>query len=84
MAEIPVLPPQYEDESCGATLLFWYKQEGEWVEQEEELAEIETAKSILTVAAPQTGTLKKILVGEGEEVTSGMELGIIEAELPAA
>jgi pyruvate/2-oxoglutarate dehydrogenase complex dihydrolipoamide acyltransferase (E2) component len=80
MAQLPVFPPEYEEEGCSATLLFWYKREGEQVEEGDELAEIETAKSILTVVAPASGTMKQILIGEGEEVSAGIQLAVIENE----
>lgn len=82
MAEIPVVPPEYEDEGCSATLLFWYKQEGEEVVEGEELAEVETAKAVVSVLAPESGTLKRIIVGEGEEVTGGLQLAIIQTSQP--
>lgn len=78
MAEVPVVPPEYEEEGCTATLLFWYKQQGEEVEEGEELAEVETAKAVVSVLAPESGVLERILVDEGEEVTAGLELGIIQ------
>jgi len=46
----------------------WLKSEGEFVEQDDPLLEVETDKSVNTVESFYTGYLKKILVREGEEV----------------
>jgi pyruvate dehydrogenase E2 component (dihydrolipoamide acetyltransferase) len=49
----------------SATLVKWLKQEGEPVEKDESLFELETDKTVVDVPSPSRGLLKKILVREG-------------------
>jgi pyruvate dehydrogenase E2 component (dihydrolipoamide acetyltransferase) len=49
----------------SATLVKWLKQEGEAVERDEPLFELETDKAVVTVPSPTQGLLKRIIVQEG-------------------
>jgi pyruvate dehydrogenase E2 component (dihydrolipoamide acetyltransferase) len=49
-------------------VLKWHKAEGDRVEKGEALFEIETDKIVNQVDSPQTGTVLRVLVNEGEEV----------------
>jgi pyruvate dehydrogenase E2 component (dihydrolipoamide acetyltransferase) len=49
-------------------ILKWLKAEGDFVQQDDPLLEVETDKSVNTVESFYTGYLKKILVQEGEEI----------------
>lgn len=80
MAEVEVRAPEFDDSECKGHLLFWYKQPGERVERGEQLAEVETAKAVLTVAAPAAGVLARVLVPEDGDVSSWMSLAVIETE----
>ncbi|MCJ1330971.1 2-oxoglutarate dehydrogenase complex E2 component [Thelotrema lepadinum] len=61
------------------TLKQWSKQVGDFVEQDEEIATIETDKVIdVAVNAPEAGTLKELLVNEEDTVTVGQDIGKIE------
>jgi 2-oxoglutarate dehydrogenase E2 component (dihydrolipoamide succinyltransferase) len=57
----------------------WLKQDGDFVEKDEEIAEIDSDKATLTIAAEQTGTLK-ILISEGETVSVGTVVCTIDTE----
>ncbi|MBM3472687.1 MAG: biotin/lipoyl-binding protein [Armatimonadetes bacterium] len=59
-------------------LLFWYVDEGSAVVEEEDLAEIETAKAVVIVKAPASGVLRQVLVREGDAVDPGQTLAVIE------
>lgn len=48
------------------------------MEQDEEIASIETDKIDVSVNAPQSGTITAILVGEGDTVTVGQEIAKLE------
>lgn len=63
------------------TLVLWHKQPGEPVKAEEALAEIETDKVVLEIAAPGPGILGKQLKNKGEAVKRGDVIATIE---PAA
>jgi pyruvate dehydrogenase E2 component (dihydrolipoamide acetyltransferase) len=68
------MPPlgQTSDE---LVLVAWRKAEGETVAEGEPLVVIETDKATLEVEASVSGTLLRILCGEGETVTAGTLLG---------
>ncbi|KAI4153886.1 MAG: hypothetical protein LQ340_002031 [Diploschistes diacapsis] len=56
------------------TLKQWSKQVGDYVEQDEEVATIETDKIDVAVNAPEAGTIKELLVKEEDTVTVGQEI----------
>ncbi|KAI9738333.1 MAG: 2-oxoglutarate dehydrogenase complex E2 component [Cirrosporium novae-zelandiae] len=60
------------------TLKQWIKQVGDYVEQDEEIATIETDKIDVAVNAPIAGTLKECLANEEDTVTVGQDLAKIE------
>ncbi|MDX1513475.1 MAG: 2-oxoglutarate dehydrogenase complex dihydrolipoyllysine-residue succinyltransferase [Gammaproteobacteria bacterium] len=64
--KVPVLAESIPD----ATLLEWKKSEGESVEQDEILIELETDKVVLEVPAPESGVLAKILKQPGDTANS--------------
>lgn len=60
------------------TLSSFSKQVGDYVEQDEEIASIETDKIDVSVNAPQAGTIKELLVSEGDTVTVGQDIAKLE------
>jgi pyruvate/2-oxoglutarate dehydrogenase complex dihydrolipoamide acyltransferase (E2) component len=60
------------------TVVRWLKSVGERVQAGEVLVEMETAKALQEVEAPVSGTLKEILVPEGESTKVNSALGLIE------
>ena len=56
----------------------WKKAVGDKVVAGEELYEVETEKSTLTVESPYSGTLKEIVLQEGDEADCGATIAIIE------
>ncbi len=72
--KVPVLAESIPD----ATLLDWKKSEGEAVERDEILIELETDKVVLEVPAPEGGVISEILkksgdVAESEEVIARID-----------
>jgi len=68
------------------TIVRWLKNEGERVERDEPLLEVETDKAVNTVESFYAGYLKKILVPEGQEVpvdTLIAYIGEKDDEVPA-
>ena len=57
----------------------WRRAEGDFVEIDEVVVEIETDKAAMELPAPASGTLGKILLKEGEEAAVGTVIGLIEA-----
>lgn len=76
MPVVVVVPPLGES-VVEATVTKWLKKEGERVERDEPVAELETEKISVEVTAFKGGTLAKIIVPEGEKVRIGQKLGII-------
>jgi 2-oxoglutarate dehydrogenase E2 component (dihydrolipoamide succinyltransferase) len=78
---VPALPESVAD----ATLINWYKKEGDFVEKNENLVDLETDKVVLEVPAPQAGILVKLLKNNGDVVISGEILAVLEtADAPLA
>lgn len=59
------------------TLLEWYIEEGETVEEDEVIAEIESEKSIGEIDAREDGVLRLVAIEEGETVPPGTPIGIV-------
>jgi len=76
----PVTMPQLGETVVEGTILKWLKSEGDTIERDEPLFEISTDKVDTEVPSPVAGTLKQIKVQEGETVSVGTELALIEEE----
>jgi len=70
MSIIEVKVPVLAESVADATVLAWYKQPGEVVQENDKLVDIETDKIVLEVVAPSKGTLIEILKIKGENVLS--------------
>ncbi|CEJ62691.1 hypothetical protein PMG11_11184 [Penicillium brasilianum] len=64
----------------GATLQSFYRKVGDYVEQHEVLAVIETDKAALEVHAPKAGVIQHVFVEEGDIVTVGQAIAEITVE----
>ena len=53
----------------------WLKQEGEWVDKDEVIVEIETDKVTLELPAPEAGVIEQILKQEGDDAEVGEVIG---------
>ena len=67
---IEIKSPTFPESVADGTVANWVKQEGESVQQDEVIAEIETDKVVLEVVAPVSGTITRIVKQEGEIVNS--------------
>lgn len=67
MAIIEIKAPSPGESITEVAIARWLKSEGEFVEKNEEIAEIDSDKATLTIAAEETGVLH-ILVPEGETI----------------
>ena len=70
--------PNYPESIQEGTLSTWHKSEGDAVERDELIVEIETDKVVLEVVAPANGKLMQILKAEGEVVASNELIARIE------
>jgi 2-oxoglutarate dehydrogenase E2 component (dihydrolipoamide succinyltransferase) len=77
---VEVKVPLLSESVSEATLLSWKKKEGEHVERDESLIDIETDKVVLELPSPASGVLAKIIKGDGATVTSGEIIASIDTE----
>jgi 2-oxoglutarate dehydrogenase E2 component (dihydrolipoamide succinyltransferase) len=70
--------PELGESIVEATIASWLKHEGDSVSQGEAVAELETDKVNLEVTADQGGIIQKIMKQEGETVTVGEVIGMID------
>ncbi|KAG6018455.1 hypothetical protein E4U43_007317 [Claviceps pusilla] len=70
--------PQMAESISEGTLKQFSKSIGDFVEQDEEIATIETDKIDVAVNAPESGFIKEFLVSEEDTVTVGQDLVRIE------
>ena len=63
-----VLVPPLGQTTDTVTLVTWYKDEGDEVQEGEPLFAIETDKATLDIEAQASGTLQQVMVPEGQEV----------------
>ena len=83
-----VLMPQLGETVAEGTVAAWHKKQGDTVEKNEILLDVETDKAATEVPAPIAGVIASVLVPEGKTVDVGTVLAVIEteeaAESPAA
>jgi pyruvate dehydrogenase E2 component (dihydrolipoyllysine-residue acetyltransferase) len=75
---IEVAMPQMGESLAEGTVVRWLKRPGDRVDRDEALFEITTDKVDTDVPSPATGTLKQILVGEGQTVAVGVAVALID------
>ena len=73
-----VVMPQLGETVTEGTVTAWRKRVGDRVKADEPLFDVGTAKVETEIPAPATGTLREILVPEGETVVVGARLAVIE------
>lgn len=76
---IEIKAPTFPESVQEGSVATWHKQEGESVERDELIVDIETDKVVLEVVAPADGVLKSIIKGEGEVIQSNEVIALIEA-----
>ncbi|WP_337101704.1 dihydrolipoamide acetyltransferase family protein [Paenibacillus sp. YIM B09110] len=77
---IEVVVPQLAESLVSATIDKWLKQPGDWVDVYEPICEILTDKVNAELPSTVSGTLMKILVGNGETVPVGTPIALMEVE----
>ncbi len=75
---INITVPELGESVVEATVVRWFKSEGDPVKIGEPLVELETEKANFEVAAEKEGTLTGIRKKDGEDVEVGDVLGVIE------
>ncbi|MDQ2713728.1 MAG: 2-oxo acid dehydrogenase subunit E2 [Chloroflexota bacterium] len=80
----PVKMPRLGESVAEGTVGGWLKNEGDWVEKDESLAEIITDKINAELPSPVAGRLAKILVQVDETVVVGTDIALIEENADVA
>ncbi|MEO0975320.1 MAG: biotin/lipoyl-containing protein, partial [Pseudomonadota bacterium] len=57
-----------------AEIVQWHVKEGDAITVDEPLVSVETAKAVVDVPSPYTGTVAKLYAGEGDVVETGKPL----------
>lgn len=73
--KVPVLPESVAD----ALLAVWHVKEGDFVNEGDNLVDLETDKVMLEVPATVSGTIQSIKIPEGTNVTAGELLAVLVA-----
>jgi len=69
--------PQLGESVTEGTITRWLKAEGDEVEQDEPIAEVDTDKVNTEMPSPLAGKLQKLLVPEGTTVDVGTEIALV-------
>ena len=79
-----ILVPVLGESVTEATVAKWLKNEGDKINADEAIVELETDKVNVEVPAPSNGTLEKISVKEGQTVNVGALLGTMNTSTSSA
>ena len=79
MAKIDIKVPSPGESITEVTISRWLKKDGEYVNKDEEVLEIDSDKATLTVSAEQAGVLKTS-AKDGDVVKVGSAVGKIDTD----
>jgi len=77
MPRLPIVLPQFGESAAEATVVTWLVQPGAPVALDQELVEVQTEKSVMTVASPVAGTLDEQAAKQNQRVAVGGVLGYV-------
>jgi len=73
----PVTMPQLGESVTEGTITRWLKAEGDEIERDEPLAEVDTDKVNAELPSPLAGRIQRLLVSEGDTVDVGTEIALV-------
>jgi len=76
--KLDVRMPQFGESAAEATVVAWLVQPGTQVAAEQEIVEVQTEKSLLTVAAPAAGILSELRAAAGDKVAVGDVIALLD------
>jgi pyruvate/2-oxoglutarate dehydrogenase complex dihydrolipoamide acyltransferase (E2) component len=82
MPRLPINLPQF-GESAEATIVTWLVNQGDTITAEQEVVEVQTEKSVMTVVAPAAGVLGEQTAKANQRVPVGGVLGYLEVSADA-
>ncbi len=80
MLEIKV--PELGESIQEVQIAHWLKAEGQWVDKDEDIVEVESEKASQSLSAPQAGVIEKILFGDGQFAKVGDVIAQLNAGAP--
>ncbi len=78
---IEIKVPTVGESISEVTLVKWHKQDGEWADRDEVIAELESEKATFELNAEQAGAIK-IIAKEGDTLNIGDVVCVIDTEAP--
>jgi pyruvate dehydrogenase E2 component (dihydrolipoamide acetyltransferase) len=75
---VKVILPELGEGIAKATVSYWYFQEGEKVNEKDDLVELVTDKATFNLPCPASGTLVEVYFHEGDSVNTGEILATIQ------
>jgi 2-oxoisovalerate dehydrogenase E2 component (dihydrolipoyl transacylase) len=76
----PVTMPQLGESVTEGTIAHWLKAEGDEIEKDEPLCEVDTDKVSAELPSPFAGKVEKLLISEGATVDAGTEIALVAVE----
>ena len=80
---IDIKVPILSESISEATLVSWHKKIGDYVNQDENLVDLETDKVVLEIVAPKAGVLVEVTKADGSSVKSDELIAVIDTEASA-
>jgi 2-oxoglutarate dehydrogenase E2 component (dihydrolipoamide succinyltransferase) len=81
---IDIIVPNFDESSDEVILSSWYKKVGDKISKNEIIADAETAQVACGITSSYDCILAKILVKEGEIISQGTKIAIIETDLDSS
>jgi pyruvate dehydrogenase E2 component (dihydrolipoamide acetyltransferase) len=82
MTEFEFTLPDPGEGLTEAEISEWFVEEGDEVDEDDPLGEVETDKAVTEIPAPCPGTIKEIAASEGDTVDVGSVIVVFETENP--
>jgi 2-oxoglutarate dehydrogenase E2 component (dihydrolipoamide succinyltransferase) len=83
MQPVELKVPPVGESIAEVTIAEWLKREGERVERDEPVVELESEKATVELPAPASGVLAKVLKRKGEKAAVGETIGLLEPSAAA-
>ncbi len=80
--EVEVVMPKMGESIVEGTIIEWFKQPGDSIDEDEPLLEIATDKVDTEIPSPTAGTLKEIIAEEGATIEVGQPIAVIATGAP--
>ncbi|MBN1793636.1 MAG: biotin/lipoyl-binding protein [Candidatus Omnitrophica bacterium] len=77
---IEVVVPEVSEEVKQLIVSYWHFEEGDHVDEGVDVVELATEKATFNIAAPSTGVIKEIFFEEGDIVSIGDILAVVEED----